>query len=135
MLILGIEESLCGVTSSFCFPFRKDYENHMLQSRLHFRIHSALQEIKHLRKEAKETSKRAKQLRKHSKRNMNNNTSSVDEDSISVSLEDSPALERQDSSSSFETAPENSDDEDERNLGQTKTEFTPNALTLRETTL
>lgn len=132
---LYLEEGDLDRAKDYLNKARKDYENHMLQSRLHFRIHSALQEIKRIRREAKETSKRAKQLRKHSKKNVNNNTTSVDEDSISISLEDSPALERQDSSSSFETAPENSDNEDETNLGQTKTEVIPDELTLRETTL
>lgn len=90
----------------FCLSHRKDYDNHMLQSRLHFRIHSALQEIKHTRKLVKEASKRDKQLLKRSKKNSNNNTSS--------SFEDSSTLSRQDSSSSFETAPEYSSSDDER---------------------
>ena len=102
----------------------------MLQSRLHFRIHSALQEIKHIRKQAKEASKREKQLMKRSsKKNMNNNTSQPDKDSVSISLDSS--LARQDSSSSFETAPEYSDDE--QDLGET--ESTAKETTFRETTV
>lgn len=92
----------------------------MLQSRLHFRIHSALQEIKYTRKQVKEASKREKQLLKRSKKNSNNNTSS--------SFEDSSTLSRQDSSSSFETAPEYSSDDDttenECDLGKKLTELT-----------
>lgn len=98
----------------FCLSYRKDYDNHMLQSRLHFRIHSALQEIKHTRKQVKEASKRDKQLLKRSKKNSNNNTSS--------SFEDSSTLSRQGSSSSFETAPEYSASDDERDLRDSTTE-------------
>lgn len=98
----------------FCLSHRKDYDNHMLQSRLHFRIHSALQEIKHTRKLVKEASKRDKQLLKRSKKNSNNNASS--------SFEDSSTLSRQDSSSSFETAPEYSSSDDERDLRDSTTE-------------
>ncbi len=96
---------------------RKYYENHMLQSRLHFRIHSALQEIKHRRKQAKEASKMEKKLAKRSKNGVNNNNLSADSDSISISLEGSSSLNRQNSNSSFETAPEYSS-EDERDLGE-----------------
>lgn len=106
----------------------------MLQSRLHFRIHSATQEIKHRRKQAKEAPKREKELMKHSKKNMNNNTPSPDEDSVSISLEDSSNLDRQDSSSSFETAPEYSS-EDEQGLGETAAESAPKGRFVRETTV
>ncbi len=71
---------------------RKDYENQILQSRLHLRIHSALQEIKHRRKQAKEASKMEKKLAKRSKNGVNNNTLSADSDSISISLEGSSSL-------------------------------------------
>ena len=120
---------------SICFHHRKDYENHMLQSRLHFRIHSALQEIKHKRKLAKNASKLEKQALKHSKKNMNNNSLSPEEDAISISIEDPSNLDRQDSSSSFETAPENSDSEDGGELGQTDTGNPANEASFRETTV
>ena len=101
----------------------------MLQSRLHFRIHSALQEIKHVQKQAKAASKRNNKTQKHSKEDNNNSTSSFGEDS----MEDSSDLERKDSSSSFETAPEDSGAEDEGNLGLVDEEGTPNQSALRET--
>lgn len=106
----------------------------MLQSRLHFRIHSALQEIKHRRKQAKEASKMEKQLAKRSKRGANNNTLSSEHDSVSISLEDSSSLTRQDSTSSFETAPEYSS-EDERDLGEMAPEHPPNETFVKETTV
>lgn len=106
----------------------------MLQSRLHFRIHSALQEIKHRRKQAKEASKMEKQLAKRSKRGVNNNTLSSEHDSVSISLEDSSSLTRQDSTSSFETAPEYSS-EDERDLGEMAPEHLPNETFVKETTV
>lgn len=112
------------------FPaYRKDFENHMLQSRLHFRIHSALQEIKHVQKKAKAASKRDNKTQKNSKEHNNNSSSSFGEDS----MEDSSDLERKDSSSSFETAPEGSEAEDEGNLGLVDEEGTLNQSALRET--
>ena len=101
----------------------------MLQSRLHFRIHSALQEIKHVQKQAKAASKRNNKTKKYSKGDNNNSTSSFGEDS----MEDSSDLERKDSSSSFETAPEDSGAEDEGNLGLVDEEGTLNQSALRET--
>ncbi|KAJ7388396.1 Tetratricopeptide repeat protein 39B [Desmophyllum pertusum] len=98
------------------------------------RIHSALQEIKHRRKQAKEASKLEKQLAKRSKNGVNNNnTPSPDVDSISISLEES-SLARQDSNASFETAPEYSS-EDERDLGETDPDSHPKETTVRETTV
>lgn len=111
---LQLEEGDLDQAKEYLHRARKDYDNHMLQSRLHFRIHSALQEIKHTRKLVKEASKRDKQLLKRSKKNSNNNTSS--------SFEDSSTLSRQDSSSSFETAPEYSSSDDERDLRDSTTE-------------
>jgi len=131
---LYLEEGDLDRAKEYLNKARKDYENHMLQSRLHFRIHSATQEIKHRRKQAKEASKREKELMKHSKKNMNNNTPSPDEDSVSISLEDSSNLDRQDSSSSFETAPEYSS-EDEQGLGETAAESAPKGRFVRETTV
>ncbi|KAJ7356173.1 Tetratricopeptide repeat protein 39B [Desmophyllum pertusum] len=61
---LHLEEGDLDQAKEFLNKARKDYESHMLQSRLHFRIHSALQEIKHRRKQAKEASKMEKQLAK-----------------------------------------------------------------------
>lgn len=107
----------------------------MLQSRLRFRIHSALQEIKHKRKLAKDASKLEKQAMKHCKKNTNNNSLPPDEDSISISIEDPSKVDRQDSSSSFETAPENSDSEDGRELGQTNTQSPANERSFTETTV
>lgn len=112
---------------------RKDYENHMLQSRLHFRIHSALQEIKHIQKQAKAASKRDKRPRKNSKENKIDNTSSIDEDSISVSMEDWSDHDSEDASSSFETAPEDSGPEDDGGLGIIAADSTPNQSIRRET--
>ena len=100
----------------------------MLQSRLHFRIHSALQEIKHVQKQAKAASKRNNKTQKYSKED-NNSTSSFGEDS----MEDSSDLERKDSSSSFETAPEDSGAEDEGNLGLVDEEGTLHQSARRET--
>ena len=107
----------------------------MLQSRLHFRIHSALQEIKHRRKQAKEACKIEKQLAKRSRKGVNNNTLSsedVSSDSISISLEGSSSLTRQDSASSFETAPEYSS-EDERDLGEMAPDHPPKEIFVKET--
>lgn len=95
----------------------------MLQSRLHFRIHSALQEIKHVQKQAKAASKRNN---KYSKEDNNNSTSSFGEDSMEDSSD-------KDSSSSFETAPEDSGAEGEGNLGLVDEEGTLNQSALRET--
>lgn len=106
----------------------------MLQSRLHFRIHSALQEIKHRRKQAREASKLEKQLAKRSKNGVNNNTLSSEDDSVSISLEGSSSLTRQDSTSSFETAPEYSS-EDERDLGEIAPDSHPNEKFVKETTV
>ena len=106
----------------------------MLQSRLHFRIHSALQEIKHRRKQAKEASKMEKQLAKRSKNGVNNNTPSSENDSISIPLEGSPSLTRQDSASSFETAPEYSS-EDERDLDEMAPDHSPKGTFVKETTV
>ena len=106
----------------------------MLQSRLHFRIHSALQEIKHRRKQAKEASKIEKQLAKRSKKGVNNNTLSSGDDSISRSLEGSSSLTRQDSASSFETAPEYSS-EDERDLGEVTPDKEPSEKVVKESTV
>ena len=113
---------------------RKDYENHLLQSRLHFRIHSALQEIKHRRKQAKEAAKMEKKQSKRSKNGVTNNNSSIDEDSISISLGGSESLSRQDSNSSFETAPEYSS-EDERDLGDMERDSSPKENVVLETTV
>lgn len=127
--------SITVVTCVFLFDvIRKDYEHHMLQSRLHFRIHSALQEIKHRRKQAKEASKMEKQLAKRSKKGVNNNTLSSKDDSVSISLEDSSSLTRQDSASSFETAPEYSS-EDERDLGEIALDLPPKETFVKETTV
>ena len=120
--------------SCLIYHNRKDYENHMLQSRLHFRIHSALQEIKHRRKQAKEASKMEKRLAKRSKNGVNNNTLSTEDDSISVSLDGSSSLTRQDSNSSFETAPEYSS-EDERDLGEIDPDNLPQEKIVKETTV
>ena len=106
----------------------------MLQSRLHFRIHSALQEIKHRRKQAKEASKIEKQLAKRSKKGVNNNTRSSGDDSLSRSLERSSSLTRQDSASSFETAPEYSS-EDERDLGKVTPDNEPSEKVVKESTV
>lgn len=106
----------------------------MLQSRLHFRIHSALQEIKHRRKQAKEASKIEKQLAKRSKKGVNNNTLSSGDDSLSRSLERSSSLTRQDSASSFETAPEYSS-EDERDLGEVSPDKEPSEKVVKESTV
>ena len=106
----------------------------MLQSRLHFRIHSALQEIKHRRKQAKEASKMEKQVAKRSKKGVNNNILSSEDDSVSISLEGSLSLTRQDSTSSFETAPEYSS-EDERGLGEGAPDHPPNKTFTKETTV
>ncbi|KAJ7388394.1 Tetratricopeptide repeat protein 39B [Desmophyllum pertusum] len=131
---LHLEEGDLDQAKEFLNKARKDYESHMLQSRLHFRIHSALQEIKHRRKQAKEASKLEKQLAKRSKNGVNNNnTPSPDVDSISISLEES-SLARQDSNASFETAPEYSS-EDERDLGETDPDSHPKETTVRETTV
>ena len=127
--------SITVVTCVFCLmSIRKDYEHHMLQSRLHFRIHSALQEIKHRRKQAKEASKMENQLTKRSKKGLNNNTLSSEDDSISISLEGSSSLTRQDSASSFETAPEYSS-EDERDLGEMAPDQHPKETFVKETTV
>lgn len=127
--------SITVVTCVFLIvSIRKDYEHHMLQSRLHFRIHSALQEIKHRRKQAKEASKMEKQLAKRSKNGVNNNTPSSENDSISISLEGSPSLTRQDSASSFETAPEYSS-EDERDLDEMAPDHSPKGTFVKETTV
>ena len=122
-----------SLTFLFWFCYRKDYENHMLQSRLHFRIHSALQEIKHIQKQAKAASKRDKRPRKNSKENKIDNTSPIDEDSISVSMEDWSDHDSEDASSSFETAPEDSGPEDDGGLGLIATDSTPNQSIRRET--
>ncbi|KAJ7388390.1 Tetratricopeptide repeat protein 39B [Desmophyllum pertusum] len=58
-----LEEGDLDQAKEFLITARKDYESHMLTSRLHFRIHSALQEIKHRRKQAKEASKTGKTAR------------------------------------------------------------------------
>lgn len=126
---LYLEEGDLSQAKEYLNRARKDYENHMLQSRLHFRIHSALQEIKHVQKQAKAASKRNNKTRKYSKEDNNNSTSSFGEDS----MEDSSDLERKDSSSSFETAPEDSGAEDEGNLGLVDEEGTLNQSALRET--
>ncbi|XP_015755640.1 PREDICTED: tetratricopeptide repeat protein 39B-like [Acropora digitifera] len=126
---LYLEEGDLSQAKEYLNRARKDYENHMLQSRLHFRIHSALQEIKHVQKQAKAASKRNNKTQKHSKEDNNNSTSSFGEDS----MEDSSDLERKDSSSSFETAPEDSGAEDEGNLGLVDEEGTLNQSALRET--
>ncbi|CAH3115649.1 unnamed protein product, partial [Pocillopora meandrina] len=102
---------------------QKDYENHLLQSRLHFRIHSALQEIKHRRKQAKEAAKMEKKQSKRSKNGVTNNNSLIDE-----------SLSRQDSNSSFETAPEYSS-EDERDLGEIERDSNPKGDVVLETTV
>ena len=117
------------------FLDRKDYDNHLLQSRLHFRIHAALQDIKYKRKAAKEASKREKQVAKRSKQGANNNSAAgAMDDDAGDSLEDSSSLVRQDSSSSFETAPEYSSDEE----GETETtepKSSPNARVVIETSV
>lgn len=131
---LHLEEGDLDQAKEFLHRARKDYEHHMLQSRLHFRIHSALQEIKHRRKQAKEASKMEKQLAKRSKNGVNNNTLSSENDSISISLEGSPSLTRQDSASSFETAPEYSS-EDERDLDEMAPDHSPKETFVKETTV
>ena len=75
-----------------------------------------------------------KQLAKRSKKGVNNNTLSSEEDSISISLEGSSSLTRQDSASSFETAPEYSS-EDERDLGEMAPVQPPKETFVKETTV
>ncbi|KAL9951537.1 hypothetical protein ACROYT_G044213 [Oculina patagonica] len=132
--LLHLEEGDLDQAKEFLNRARKDYENQILQSRLHLRIHSALQEIKHRRKQAKEASKMEKKLAKRSKNGVNNNTLSADSDSISISLEGSSSLTRQDSNSSFETAPEYSS-EDERDLDEIAPHSPPKEKIVRETTV
>ncbi|CAH3115626.1 unnamed protein product, partial [Pocillopora meandrina] len=131
---LYLEEGDLDQAKEYLNKTRKDYENHLLQSRLHFRIHSALQEIKHRRKQAKEAAKMEKKQSKRSKNGVTNNNSSIDEDSISISLGGSESLSHQDSNSSFETAPEYSS-EDERNLGDMERDSSPKENVVLETTV
>nr|XP_058963032.1 tetratricopeptide repeat protein 39B-like [Pocillopora verrucosa] len=131
---LYLEEGDLDQAKEYLNKTRKDYENHLLQSRLHFRIHSALQEIKHRRKQAKEAAKMEKKQSKRSKNGVTNNNSSIDEDSISISLGGSESLSRQDSNSSFETAPEYSS-EDDRDLGDMERDSSPKENVVLETTV
>lgn len=131
---LYLEEGDLDQAKEYLNKTRKDYENHLLQSRLHFRIHSALQEIKHRRKQAKEAAKMEKKQSKRSKNGVTNNNSSIDEDSISISLGGSESLSRQDSNSSFETAPEYSS-EDDRDLGDIERDSSPKENVVLETTV
>ena len=71
---------------------------------------------------------------KRSKNGVTNNNSSIDEDSISISLGGSENLSHQDSNSSFETAPEYSS-EDERNLGDMERDSSPKENVVLETTV
>ena len=75
-----------------------------------------------------------KKQSKRSKNGVTNNNSSIDEDSISISLGGSESLSRQDSNSSFETAPEYSS-EDERDLGEIERDSNPKGDVVLETTM
>lgn len=75
-----------------------------------------------------------KKQSKRSKNGVTNNNSSIDEDAISISLGGSESLSRQDSNSSFETAPEYSS-EDERDLGDMERDSSPKENVVLETTV
>lgn len=75
-----------------------------------------------------------KQLAKRSKKGVNNNTLSSEDDSISRSLEGFSSLTRQDSASSFETAPEYSS-EDERDFGEVTPDNQPSEKVVKESTV
>lgn len=82
------------------FLNRKDYDGYLLQNRLHFKIHAALQEIKYRQKQNKKAAKK------------NNTDKCQESDSGSVVGLQQDGVSLQGSESSFETAPEQSSDDD-----------------------
>ena len=79
---------------------RKSYDGYMLQNRLHFKIHAALQEIKHIQKQNKAESTRDRLAK----------CPEFDTGSVGELAADGASLSG--SESSFETAPEDSSDEE-----------------------